>query len=182
MVRIRNRWPVKVVVREKRGDYFFEYFDKGRREFDKDKHIIYKLKTGKRVTRPVEYDYISPGNVLHVFSPDPENFIPTTFDSKDSKYKVLDTDTRQWTLMRYRSMWERYNPKSGWEKWAWILVILITCIGIGLMIWFSYQGQANMQKEYNNGLDIIATKIGEFADKVAVACKTNPTPVTVPPS
>lgn len=55
-----NRFPVRVLIYEKRGDNVILFKDKGRRVHKKSGEIYYELKRKKKKTPPISYAHIYP--------------------------------------------------------------------------------------------------------------------------
>lgn len=186
MVKIFNRWPVHVIIFETRQGGTNMIVDKARRVKTNIEEYQYKLKKLKVTTRPIEYDYIFGGNWLLLKSPDTETYVPYKYDPKDDTLKLLDPNVRQWTIMRFRTMWERYNPKGFWDKYAWIFVILFVSIGLMMIFWVNYQGYSNLNQQYQEkmipALEKISNNLGAVADKIEMACRANATVVRPPPA
>lgn len=186
MGKIFNRWPVKVIIFETRQSGVNIVVDKGKRIETKLKEFQYKLKKLKITTRPIEYDYIFANNWLLLKSPDPETYVPYRYDPKDEVLKLLDPNVRQWTIMRLRTMWERYNPKGFWDKWAWVFVILFVSIGLMMIFWVNYQGYSNLNQQYQDrmipAMQKVADSLNAVADKIDMACRANATTLKPPPA
>ena len=85
---ILKKFPIKIIIFEKRANHEFIFYDKGRREFKKTGEVRFFLKKKDCEIKPPDYDFIyqtNKGNILFLESPEPKVYIPLKKDEAKLK-------------------------------------------------------------------------------------------------
>ena len=122
------QFPVKVLIREKRGDALIMKWDRARRIKDKQGFERYQLFGSKTTIEPPKYKHYeidSKGKpILELFSPTSNDFRPVVFDNPEN-LTVEDKAVRNWHVQEHNRLMEKYR-KPGWlERYAPYISMLL---------------------------------------------------------
>lgn len=168
-----KRWPIKVLVRipRKNGEEWF--FDKARRQKDRDTGEEYfRMKSMKQNAKPSAFKNMVASNrglFVEVFSPSPSEFYPCNFDG--SAVSAMNEDQKQFYASEVNRAHMRWQKKGFWEKYGTI-VLPIALIGIFafslIMIMYGINQYVTPQL---NSLGNQLVQIAEALGRGAVAVK-----------
>ena len=155
MVGAKGKYPINVIIWEKRANGFLVKKAKAGRIKNKDSGVYeYKMQLPKfpfgekKATKPQAYENIYMDDkgkpILFVYSDGKDQYVPCgieTFEGMlSTKIKVLDEDLCQFQVHSYRDSETKYKSKQDfWMKWGGVVTVAVT--GVALMLVFYGAGQ-----------------------------------------
>jgi len=147
-MRVRGGYKVRVIMWEKRGNSYIKHYDKAKRIREKNGETYYKLKKGKpSKIRPPPYSSVnmtdnSKTNEIEFYSPMPGQFVPIKFE--EGTLKPIDVDVEFWRGVEVEKEQLRFQKQGVFEKYAWLMAIVIVMISMGVTMYMVYDGIAKV--------------------------------------
>lgn len=175
LVRKFMKYPVRVILFEKRGDSHRVVIDSACRIKQSDGTEAYHLKTKNKMFPPPDFRFLHVGAkgkpVLMLFSPQEGEFQPITIANPPG-LKIDDTEMQLWHTLQARRTAELYAKKPGFlEKYA--PYILVATIGVLLLFMLIYMGEkmTMMSGSLNSAAQAFKSAAETIAERVAPALR-----------
>lgn len=180
--RKKLRYPVRVIIYEKRKDGIVRIRDKAKFTEDKLKKREYHLRKKKYKTKPIPYDFITTKNRLMLYSPRRGVFIPIhgiediAFIEADivkkagtKKGYTISDDDLYWLGNQVKEASIKYGEINWWER----NLPLITVMACGIILVIMISVIFNNIIDVLNAMEKIVIKIDELI-AASAACQPPP--------
>jgi hypothetical protein len=171
-----SKWPVKVIIFEKRGENIIPVFDKARRFVDKENVECYQLKNKKAKIPAINFENLMPGNYLYLFSTTASSFHPVKVDSSGFKADV-DKSMRYLYATELERNVTKFRFKSGIEKWMPLVMIIGTGFILGLIFYMTVPKLTAMQQQTASMAGQLAEAMKILKETIELRCSVQ----TLPP-
>lgn len=131
------RWPVTVVIDEKRENGYFRKYDKAKR-IKKDGVWYYKLKKLGITIKPQKFENImtvGKNNFLMLYSPQTNVYYP--YKIEEGTLKPIEENWDYFKAYADSETKFKYMREKGWEKWIPLLTIFVTALGCVMILYVS---------------------------------------------
>lgn len=133
----RAKWPVKVVIFEKRSNSMVIVKDKARRFKDGASAVeYYQLKNKKDKLPAIDFKNLMPGNTLFIYSPTSGVYYPLEFDEK-GKFTAEDIDMKYLYSTEIERNVTKFRFKSNIEKFITVILVIVTGFILGLIFYMT---------------------------------------------
>jgi len=158
-----DKFPVDVMVIQKRGKGFTAYYDKARYYTKKDKSY-YELKKNKRAKfKPISYDYLVPQSngrplaVIYEYMRD--MYVPVNIreiekgDNTKLGLKSIDEDMAFWGQQFRLEAEKRYKVQGFFEKYRDLIFFSMTFIMYVILVYFFINAISDIGFDVVNALN-----------------------------
>jgi len=184
-----RKFPVKVIIWEKRAGTVIPRWDRARRFKTKDGEYYYELAKTKKDTKPIRYDYVYPcgkGLLLNLYSPSPYEYHPIKFSEVEKNLvPSVDPFYINWLVNENKKAVIKWRKKSTWDVLLPIIPVAIVVIISGLVLAITTEKFTEMAGSLGN----IAYHLGVVSEDLVEAIRTitpeykveGAAPTTTPP-
>ena len=188
--KIFQKFPVIVMIFERRKDNTIINMDRARRVFRPDGQVYYEFKYNKGLgdkLQPQNFENIlidKKGNsYLLLYSPEPNQFFPLTpeFGNPHPKLNIVESDMLFWKTVSDKETIQRWKNKNVIEKLWPVITIGILAVGFILILYGTFEFGI---KPVTVATANVADKLGVVADKLATittqTSSSQPIPIRPP--
>lgn len=127
---------IKIYFYQRRGDWLIPSITQGRFEKTKDGRDVLNIKNQGTFTSSVGYDYVGPGDILSVYSPNKGEVRPMAAKiMKDDKGEdlpmfkpMMDETMRHTYASTLEKIWLMTNPNNFLQQWGSIIFLIVAAV------------------------------------------------------
>jgi len=170
-----GKWPVNVIIFEKRGKGFIPIFDKARRVVDKSGVEYYELKKKKSKLPAVDFKNLNIGNYLYLYSPVSNEYHP--MDINDDRFLAIsDKSMRYLYATEIERNMIKFRFKSKLEQWMPLIMIIGTGFILGLVFYLTIPKLADMARTLGSASGNLKEAVELLKETIELRCSVQQLP------